>query len=379
MAVCAFVILIAVIFHYLPFLIKSENAPANTQFKTVWSQPIKRQILSTPVIVGDAIVYGTLDGAVEAISVTNGHPLWSIKLPDAVFSVTRDNQGVVYAGLGLHHSKDALLTAIDPVKGTILWQRNFKGHIEEPVTIDNDHHQLWLGAGPQGLWSVDTKTGKTLWHKKLGHLDSTPLLHKGILYVPAQKSETVLESVFYALNAADGKVLWTLDQPGQPWASPVMDKTGGVILTTTGIGQIGVLKESDKGWAQALSLQGKTLWQKTLPDMPLTPNVYVPEDDIMVYITKKGTIIALHVSSGEHVWETDMGTNLWSEGALVRLFQDKLIAVTSGDGTFHLINAQTGRLVFKKKMGVASNSAPIIYKQIIYVTTAYNITALRGF
>jgi outer membrane protein assembly factor BamB len=370
-------LLVAVLFHYLPAIVNAGHSVRQAHFRTVWTYRSQKQILTPPILIHSALIFGTYDGSLEAVSAADGHSLWFLKFPDTVFSLAPGGgAGVVYAGTGLHDSQTGLLNAVNAVTGRIIWQREFKGHLEEPPAVDEAHHRLWVGTGPGSLWSLDTRDGAILWHQDLGHLDSTPLLHRDTLYVPAQKSETLHESFFYALNAGDGKILWKIDQPGQPWASPTLDKTGRIILTTTADGQIGVPRPTDKGWAYGVSLDGNTLWQSILPDMPLTPQNYVPDLDIAVYATKKGHLTALDVRTGAKRWETRAGKTFSQPAALVNYFKEPLIAVTSDDGVFSLIDARTGDILFTSKIAANASSSPLVDKGIIYITTSFGITAI---
>ncbi|HEY8189536.1 MAG TPA: PQQ-binding-like beta-propeller repeat protein, partial [Micavibrio sp.] len=250
------------------------------------------------------------------------------------------------------------------------------GHLEEPPRVDEARHQLWIGAGPGSLWSLDTRDGSVLWHQDLGHLDATPLVHDDVLYVPAQKSETLNESFFYALNAKNGEILWKLDQPGQPWGSPILHKNGKIVLTTTGIGQIGVQRDTDKGWAYGVSLEGKILWQTQLPDMAVSSDIYLPDQDIIIYVAKNGSVIALNASDGSRIWETKAGVSFYAPGVLVTRFRETLLAVMATDGVFSLINAHTGEIAFTYKRGERSRAAPLVHGDIIYIATDFGIAAI---
>lgn len=369
-------VFIAVLFHYLPILINPKHSIHQAHFKILWSHETKRQILTAPLIANGMLVFGTYDGTLEAISIADERIAWSLKFPDAIFSLTKDKANTIYMGTGLHTNQRGLFSTIDATTGKIIWQREFTGHLEEPPTIDEQNHRLWVGAGPGSLWALNTRNGDVLWHRDIGHLDATPLLHNDALYVPAQKDEMRHESFFYALNPSDGRILWQVDQPGQPWAAPLIDKTGEIILTTTGDGQIGLSRPSDKGWAQAVSSTGETLWQRNLPDMVMTPGVYIPERNIVIYVMKNGIISAINTSDGSIAWEKRTAHGFSAPPTQIIQFKENLVAVTSDDGTFYMIDAETGDIVFSKKMPQKGSIAVISDNNIIYITTSFAITAI---
>lgn len=347
-------------------------------FMEIWSVPTKEQILSTPLIMDDILIFGSYSKTIEAISLRDGMRVWTLPQKAPVFSLTAGADNMVYAENGLHFDQTAALSAIDPLTGKTKWQREFLGHLEEKITIDPDAGMLWLGVGPGGLWALATEDGRVKWHKPLGHIDCEPLLKDGVIYVPAQVDENTFKSVFYALKAKSGDVLWTLDQPGQPWGIPITDKTGRIILTSTGIGQIGVERDTDKGWAQGISVDGKLLWEVELPGTPVAPAVYIPESDIVIYTTKNGVIIALKASDGTMVWQEKVGHEFHSGPTLIEGYDVPMVASTSYEGIFTIRDGRTGQEFVRRMVGTGVNSSPVIHNDVVYATSAYKITAFAG-
>jgi outer membrane protein assembly factor BamB len=364
----------------VPKIISSVKpaAPGALQnFDLLWSKRTEKQILSTPVISGNMLFFGSYQGSVEAISAKNGAPLWSLPLPAPVFSLAPVENGILYAGTGLHQNQSALMLAIDAASGKALWEREFLGHIENPPAVGDGH--LWLGAGPGGIWAVDTRDGAILWHGALGHIDSIPLYFNDSIYVPAQPDGAKQQSLLFALDAANGKIHWQAGLPGMPWGSPLIDKTGEMILTTSGIGQIGINKETDRGWAQAFdAANGKMLWQKQLPGMPIQPDVYLPARDLIIYTVKTGELIALDTRSGNIVWQAKVGTEFQSGAILLQGKGEALIAATTFDGIFTIRRAVTGEEVARRIVEKSATASPLSDGDIVYVSTAYAVSAFGG-
>jgi outer membrane protein assembly factor BamB len=352
--------------------------PARRSFGEIWSKRVDKQILATPVIAGDLLIYGGYDNLVEAHALQDGAPVWSLPEAAPIFAVARDTDGVIYASEGIHDTTSAALTAINAGTGKIIWRREFLGHLEETPAFDPKNHREWISAGPGGLWAVDDRKGDVLWHQPLGHIDAQPLALGGVIFVPAQPDEKTNETMFFALDAAAGKVLWRLPMPGQPWGGPAIDKTGKIILTTTGIGQIGVEKSTDRGWAEAASPDGKLLWQVELASMPLQPGAYIPEDDLIVYALKNGGIVALHVADGSQAWQAKAGGELQAAVTPITGLGRSMIAATSYDGVFTIRDAATGVELARRTVGKSATSSPVVGGDVIYVTSAYEIDAFAG-
>lgn len=352
--------------------------PEHDGFTMLWAVTTKKQILSAPVVVGDLILYGTFQGSVEAASIADGAPVWSLKLKDYVFSLTPDGAGIVFAGEGLHYSEDSYLSAIKADTGSVLWQRRFYGHLEEGFAHDAKGGRIFLSTGPGGLWAVRTENGEPLWNAAIGHIDAEPLWTGDTVYVPAQPDEKKIASALFALDAQTGKTKWQLPLPGQPWGSPLMDKSGGVVLSSTGQGQIGVTRKTDTGYAQGISPEGKLLWQISLPSMPIQPAMYLPEADIVIHSVKSGDIIALAAQSGKIAWRTRVGNDLQASATLFRAGGRAMLAVSSADGHFAILDALTGHDIRRMEINKHCTSAPVFAGDTLYVTTAYTISAFSG-
>jgi outer membrane protein assembly factor BamB len=225
--------------------------------------------------------------------------------------------------------------------------------------------------------------GAVLWHAPLGHIDARGFLHGEKFYIPANTDEKNDETFLFALDAATGKELWRVPQPGKPWGSPVVARDGKTILSNTADGQIGVERDSDKGWAHAVTTDGKTVWQAELPNMALQPSVYIPRLDLFIHTTKDGQITALRVADGTVAWQVDAGDEFQAPATIV--FDDgnvALLAALDFKGRLTVLNSATGAVHFTAQSGpesaAQSTSSPIAAGDVMYVADAYGITAYGG-
>ncbi len=360
------------------FATAQKPLPVNLrQFGEIWSVETKTQVFSTPLIAGGVLVYGAYGNSVEAVSLADGQRVWSLPHNAPVLSLGSEGD-IIYSGEGLHYDQSSSVSAINAEDGRIIWRREFLGHIEESATPDRKHNMVWVGTGPGGIWALDARTGHVRWHQALGHIDSKPLLNDDILYMPAQSDENVHITAFHALDAKNGKTVWKIPQKGQPWGSPVIDETKKIIFTSTGIGQIGVNKGTDQGWAQAVSTEGKLLWEVVLPTTPIAPAVYIPQSDLVIYTAKNGDVLALRVKDGSTAWHEKAGEELHAPAVLINGFDIPMIATTSYEGIFSIRNALTGQELVRRQVGSGVNSSPVVGDDMVYVASAYKITAYAG-
>lgn len=348
--------------------------PAMAEFASVWHIKTQHQVLSTPVLSGDYLIYGTYNNSVEAVARDNGAPAWTLPVQNPVFALAAAPDGTVFAGEGLHETTAASLLAINAENGRVRWAREFLGHLEGEAAFDTARNRVFISAGPGGLWALDARDGAVLWHAPLGHIDSRPLLHGDVLYVPANTDEKNHKTFLFALDAATGAVLWRTAQPGQPWGSPLLRGDSKALLTTTGTGQIGVEKKTDQGWAQAVAMDGTPLWDVTLPGMALQPSVYIAERDAILHTTKNGYILLQSAKDGTLLWQEKVST----EFQAAAVYDNGLIAAVDFGGTFTVHDVATGTALQTRVVNNQSTASPVIDGDMVYVAGAYGITAFSG-
>lgn len=339
---------------------ESEPAPAPRaawdSWKPVWSTAVARRPLSDPVITAGLVIVGTWDASVDAYSLASGKPVWSVKKNEPVIALTLAGE-VLLAGEGVHTSEIAALTAIRLSDGKALWSREFNGHLESPATVHEG--LIYLGAGPAGFYCLRASDGELVWKRAGVHVDSTPLVHGGLVYFAGQEAEGSEESVLLALRAADGSEAWRVKIPGQPWGSPSLDSERNQLLLTSGIGQIGLLRDSDRGWAHAVALGERTLrWTRPLLGTPLETAIFLPGPGLMITTATKGEIVALRADTGTVAWTQPIGTQIVAQPDLDDLHQPPRLASLDTDGQLRIQSALTGAFLDEHSFAPGANSAP---------------------
>lgn len=359
---------------------KKSAAPMES-FDEIFRVQVKNALLATPVISNGVLVTGTYKNTAEGFDVATGEWLWTLPQAEPIFTIGKGAGNIVYIGEGLHHTRAAMLSAVEMPSAKVIWQRQFLGHIESPPAASPDAARLFLPTGGGGIWSVRAADGGVIWHAPVGHTDATPLLSGGTLYAAAQPDENVPQSFFYALDAATGAVEWKVPLEGQPWGAPVLSADGKRIITTTGRGQIGVKRDTDRGWAMALSPKdGKILWQTELANMAIDPGDYLPAHDLALFTLKSGEIVALDGKTGAVRWQAKVGTEFMAAAVFIERSADKppLVAATSADGVFTIRDALSGKELRRRPVLTGASGAPVAEGDRIYVTVPYRIYAFGG-
>jgi len=180
------------------------STPGTRPYDTTYSPPLVAAVNGTKLFI-----VGGGDGAVHALKLRTGEPVWKFEMAKRGL-----NTGVVLNGTtaivshseeNLDTSEMGLLAAIDATsKGAISRQQvkwavpGFQGGFSSPVLDGDRVIQVDNGAV---LHAFDAVTGRPLWRRNLGTIQkSSPLLADGKLYVGTENGK------FYILRPRQDRV-----------------------------------------------------------------------------------------------------------------------------------------------------------------------------
>jgi outer membrane protein assembly factor BamB len=99
-----------------------------------------------------------------------------------------------------------------------IWSWDSKQLIEFSPIVVND--RIYGMNNDTLFFALDADTGKVLWKKQPGKLNaSSPVYHKGVLYAVNLEPGQV-----FAMRARDGKIMWSKSLPGRSESSPAIYK-----------------------------------------------------------------------------------------------------------------------------------------------------------
>ncbi|MEZ0224882.1 MAG: PQQ-binding-like beta-propeller repeat protein [Alphaproteobacteria bacterium] len=346
-------------------------------FAPVWTAPLKNEPLAGPIVAGDLLLLGTFSATLDAISRIDGKPVWSIKKHEPVFTNPAVLKHAGYVGEGLHTAVSAGITAFSLPEGKILWERQFLSHVESSPLVHEDEHRLWTGAGDQSLWCLDTRDGSAVWRRKIGHIDSTPLIAGGTLFVTSWPDTKVKQAKLFALDPANGDEKWSAELAGGIMGSP-QPGPAATVLVTTANGQVGPQVATDKGWAHAISADGKLLWTVELPGISLPEPSVLAEKELVIHTLKTGQIVALHVKDGTTAWTVTLGKQFDAPAVLRADTNPPLLAAVTTDGAVSILDAEGGTEIRRFNVKQGGYAPPVFDGDILYVTTPRDITAYGG-
>jgi outer membrane protein assembly factor BamB len=197
------------------------------------------------------------------------------------------------------------------------------------------------------------------------------------VYFSSQPDEKKKEATLWALSQTDGSEQWNFPLPGQPWGSPEQGVDPETLLTTTGIGQVGVTLETDHGWAHALRKNGtkKLIWTHELPGNPIELGRVLRSEGLIFYVLTKGEVFALHANDGSIAWTKKLSGPVQADPVLIEN-PPTLITFENG-GLLSAFGAIDGKLIYSQKLPVGGSSAPLVVEDGFIAVTPYRLVRFQ--
>ena len=203
--------------------------------------------LSSPVVAGGAVIFGSGDGHVYAVDAASGQLRWRFATGDVVHASPAVADGRVFVG-----SWDGKLYALDAATGRELWHAqtgldplmaNQQGFQSSPAVAGDT---VYVGCRDANLYAFDARSGQEKWRFPTGMswVITSPAVQAGRVYFATSDS-----SLVHAVDAATGAPVWQQQASAYMFASPSL--AGGVLLQ----GELnGSLQARDTG-------SGALLWE----------------------------------------------------------------------------------------------------------------------
>jgi eukaryotic-like serine/threonine-protein kinase len=197
------------------------DAQAPRQFHRVkWVFPTGNRVVSSPVMEGGVVYFGSDDGNVYAVDAKDGRQLWKRATGGAVSATPAVSGGTLFVG-----SFDGRFYALNAASGAVRWkfttggERRFEAKglhgmspktqtffdpydifLSSPVIADG---RVYFGSGDGNLYALDAASGELRWKFATGDVvHASPAYADGVVYVGS------FDSRLYAVDARTGKELW---------------------------------------------------------------------------------------------------------------------------------------------------------------------------
>lgn len=179
------------------------------KFAWVHRTPDAPKMASSPAVVGDEIVYHTMDGWVYVLDRFDGRLEWRWYAGSAI-----ESSPIVVDGIDYFGDWNGEMYALDLRTHRLRWRRDLGAKITSSAAIAGG--RLFIGDYAGRLWALSPASGSTRWIGRVnGKIYGTPAVAGGRVFVP---------SVAYSLWAfsTSGRHLWTVPAGAYVYSSPAV-------------------------------------------------------------------------------------------------------------------------------------------------------------
>jgi len=260
------------------------------QVKKIWDYHSNANVISTPAVVGNAVIFGNSTGTVEALSLKTGAKLWDFKTGGGIFSSPAIFKNSVILGSG-----DDYIYCLDSENGNLNWKVKTGASVLGSPIINNG--VVYIGGSDGQFRAINAQNGKEIWSFKgiNGPVVSKPLIYRDKLIFGAWDKN------LYALNISDGSLdwKWNNDSPNRMF-SPAM-----VIPVAT---EDAVYVVAPDRYITAINANtGETLWRSNTETV--RESIGISEDKNLLYAkTMNDTLVAFKTNKKrpEIAWKIDL-------------------------------------------------------------------------
>ena len=288
---------------------------------------------SSPVVDGDTLYVGTMDGDFRAIELESGAKIWDFELTGEedrravygrpavldgnvyfggydgiMYALARDGRGIwdrevgdlsplvggpaVAAGKVMIGSSDGTLYAFDADDGSRAWVFQTGNRVWSTPVAENG--VVYFGSLDHNVYALDVDDGEERWRFNTGGgVTAQPLLYDGRVYIGS------FASVFYSLDAETGAEVWRFDAAdGWFWGGAAVD--GDLVFAPSLDGNVYALDRLSGDLVWALPTRGPVIGAPAV----VSGRLAVGSSDGRVWLRELG--------SGDDVRSCDIGSRIRS-------------------------------------------------------------------
>ena len=262
-----------------------------SQVTKKWSYHSEANVISTPAVTEELVIFGNSIGKVEALSRKTGDQVWTYQTKGGIFSSPAIFRNLVILGSG-----DGNIYAVNAKNGKLVWKSKVDASVLGSPVVEGE--TVYIGSSDGKFRALEAKSGKVKWEFEglNGPVVSKPLLYQGKVYFGAWDKH------LYALDKKDGSLVWKWDN-GSPnkMYSPAM-------CIPVAYGGVVYIVAPDRFITALDAVTGETLWRSK--EATVRESIGISENNRQVYgKTMNDEIVAFNTGreKPELAWRMDCG------------------------------------------------------------------------
>jgi len=300
--------------------------------QVLWRLETGQTIYTKPALDGEMLYVGGEKGELRGIDKSSGEVKWTYLANAGIGSGAGFDEARVYV-----ISRDGIVHGIEKTTGKGIWTFQTGGEkqwdywdvfLSTPVA--DDQHWIYFGSGDHNVYSINKRSGVLKWKVQTGAIvHGDPVLSGEKLIVGG------FDGKMYAIDRADGKVLWTFKTVGNSYFRA--GEIPGSATVSDGIVYFG---SRDYNLYAVLEETGTGAWNERTPAWVVAKPLVVG-GDVYVAISDSARVFSFDANSGRKKWQTELPLNVFGGAEALGASH---IAVPGLDGRIHFVNRKTGAI-----------------------------------
>jgi outer membrane protein assembly factor BamB len=339
-------------------LSKNFKRPAYTinekypQVKPKWMYTSDANVISTPAVINELVVFGDQQGIVIALSLKNGKQKWTFTTEGSIYSSPAVEKNKIVFG-----STDGFVYCLNE-KGKQLWKLKTNAAVLGCPVIENNF--VYIGGSDHNFRAIDLQNGNEIWkfNGLKGPVVSTAVINKDALIFGAW------DTYLYSLNKNTGKLNWK-------WSN------GSSVRNYSPASCIPVIKNDiiyvvapDRYLTAIDATTGQTLWRTN--ESTVRESIGISQDGNFIYgKTMNDTLAVFHTGREikKAAWKLNVGYGYEHTPSML-IEKEANIFLGTRNGVVYAIDAAEKKIGWAYKIDNSMvNTVNVIDKKNIIVST----------
>ncbi len=239
--------------------------------KLMWKKKVGLLEYSSPVIDGNYVYVGAINGRLAAFNIRDGGLKWKFRAESGIYSPP-----ALHGNKLLFASEDSYLYCLDKQTGKLQWKFKTSNRIisSSPVV---EGETVYIGNNDGAIYAVELGSGKLKWQfEGRGKILASPVIYNNIVYIGTVKAS------FYALDVANGKLQW-------------QKSYGKHIENTVSIYEKNIYLAGDENKLYIINIQNGNIYKKLDLDSFINTSPVI-KNNILFIGTTKGILYTLDLN-----------------------------------------------------------------------------------